>query len=339
MAHHGHHHEQRHQGQRALTIAIVITSLFVLAEFVGGLLTNSLALLADAGHMFSDVVALALSLFAVRLASRPPTQRHSFGYHRSEVLAALLNGAALVVIALLIVVEAIERISNPVEVNAIPMLAVAVAGLFANLASAWVLSHGGNGLNIRGAMLHVLADALGSVAAITAGAIIALTGWLLADPLLSMVTTLLIGWGAVRLIRDTVHVLMEGVPSEMDLEEVRGAIEDVEGVSGVHDLHIWSVTSGIHAMSGHVQVERTSLYNPTPLLLRLQEMLACRFGIHHTTIQLEPLSFFEHEELHLQCSTEGCWLTRRERHEAHGAHNHEPPPLTVKQVGGRREPE
>jgi cobalt-zinc-cadmium efflux system protein len=254
------------------------------------------------------------SSWPAHIAARPPSQRKSFGYHRSEVLAALLNGLGLLLIALLVSVEALSRFSAPPEVDAGPMLAIAVAGLLANLASAWVLSresHGG--LNERGALLHVLSDALGSVATIVAGLTILATGWQAADPLLSLVTSLLIGWGGLQLLRDTSHVLMEGVPSGVELAEVRAALEALEGVRQVHDLHIWSVTSGMHAMSGHVQVEPgPTLANPGPLLLRVQALLADQFHIHHTTIQLEPIAFADLEELHLDCGASGCALVRSE---------------------------
>ena len=273
---------------RPLLLALLITAGFMVVEVIGGLVTNSLALLADAGHMLTDVAALALSLFAIWLAKRPATLSRSYGFLRAEVLAALVNAATLVAMSIFIFLEAFERIGEPPQVDSTPMLAVAVAGLGANAASAWVLSRGGghqHDLNTRGAFLHVLGDMLGSVGAIVAALVMMATGWYLADPILSAVIGLLILRGAWMLLRESVDVLLESTPRGIDASAVRDAISDVEGVCGVHDLHIWTVTSGLESMSAHVQVNSTREWNDVCVDLtgRMRE----RFGIAHVTLQPE----------------------------------------------------
>jgi cobalt-zinc-cadmium efflux system protein len=274
--------------RRALAIALAITTAFLVVEVAGGLLTNSLALLADAGHMATDAAALALSLFAIWLAGRPATPARSFGYLRAEILAAFVNAAALVAISLVIVWEAIERLGDPPHVESGPMLVVAVAGLLANALSAWVLMRGGgheHDLNTRGAYLHVLGDMLGSTGAIVAAIVMLATGWYLADPLLSAGIGLLILRGAWRLLRESVDVLLEATPSHIDAGEVRRAMRQVEGVDGVHDLHVWTVTSDLIALSGHVEVADTRDW---PVILpELAALLRERYGIAHVTLQPE----------------------------------------------------
>lgn len=286
-------HERRehdHGGSkpRALAIALGITLTFLVVEVLGGLLTDSLALLADAGHMATDVGALALALFAGWLARRPPTPERSFGFRRAEVLAALVNAATLVVISIFIFREAFQRVGEPPEVDSGPMLIVAIAGLAANAASAWVLSRGGghqHDLNTRGAFLHVIGDLLGSVGAIVAALVMLATGWYLADPILSAGIGLLILWSAWRLLRESTEVLLEATPSEIDPIEVRRAMTTVPGVSGVHDLHIWTVTSGLVALSAHIECDRERDWND--LLVDLSALLRERFGIAHVTLQPE----------------------------------------------------
>lgn len=274
--------------RRPLSVALAITTVFLVAEIVGGLLTNSLALLADAGHMATDAAALALSLVAVWLARRPATPERSFGFLRAEVLAALVNAATLVAISFYIFWEAFRRIGDPPEVDSGPMLAVAAAGLFANAASAWVLSRGGDhrhNLNTRGAFLHVVGDMLGSAGAIVAALVMLATGWYLADPLLSAGIGLLVLWGAWRLLRESLDVLMEATPPGIDAGEVRAAMVAVDGVADVHDLHVWTVTSGLVALSGHVEV---SGRRPWQEVLRESVgLLRDRFGIAHVTLQPE----------------------------------------------------
>ncbi len=284
--HHGHGPDD--SKSRALAIALGITLAFLIVEVIGGVLTGSLALLADAGHMATDVAALALALFAGWLARRPATPERSFGYRRAEVLAALVNGATLVAISLYIFWEAFRRIGEPPEVDSGPMLAIAVAGLAANAASAWVLARGGghqHDLNTRGAFLHVIGDMLGSVGAIAAALIMLATGWYLADPILSAGIGLLILWSSWRLLRESVDVLLEATPAHIDPVAVRRAMTTVPGVTGVHDLHIWTVTSGLVALSAHVECERDRGWND--LLVDLAARLRDQFGIVHVTLQPE----------------------------------------------------
>jgi len=261
-------------------------------EVVGGLATGSLALLADAGHVATDAAALALALGAVWLMRRPATEERSFGWLRAEVLAALTNAAALIAVSGVVLWEAARRLGDPPTVDGGPMLAVAGVGLAGNAVAAWVLFRGSGhaaGLNRRGALLHVVGDLLGSVAAIVAGAVILLTGWDLADPLLSAGIGALILWGAWRLLRDALDVLLEAAPGGLDPAEVRRAMEAAPGVVGIHDLHVWTVSSGLVALSAHVEV---AVEGPgdrpwADLLPRLATLLRERFGIAHVTLQPE----------------------------------------------------
>jgi len=283
------HHEHgsaRHGGSRRLTVTLALAAAYLIVEVVGGVVSGSLALLADAGHMLSDVAALALSLVAMRLATRPPTARRTYGYHRAEILAALANGAALVAVAVLIVREAVERFLAPTEVRAGLMMTVAVGGLLVNAASLALLHRDrASSLNLRGAWLHVLTDALGSVQAIAAGALIALLGWRWADPLASILIALLIAFSAWGLVRESVSILMESVPHGLDLEALGRAIRAVDGVAGVHDLHAWTITSGFVSVSAHVHALPG---REQEVLGAVRALLAERFAISHSTIQVEP---------------------------------------------------
>lgn len=288
---HGDEHHQHDRGRaqpRPLLIALLITAVFLVVEIVGALLTNSLALLADAGHMLTDVAALGLALFAIWLARRPPTPTRSYGFARAEVLAALVNAATLVVISLYIFWEAFRRLSEPPEVKSGPMLVVAFAGLAANATSAWVLSRGGghrHNLNTRGAFLHVIGDLLGSIGAIVAAVVMLAMGWYLADSILSAGIGLLVLWSSWRLLRESVDVLLEATPRHIDAHEVRAAMCAVDGVSGVHDLHIWTVTLGLVSLSAHVGITRMAAWES--VLLALTDVLRDRFGIEHATLQPE----------------------------------------------------
>lgn len=264
--------------------------LYMLAEVVGAYLTSSLALLADAGHMLSDAGALALSLFALWIARKPPTPGHTYGFYRTEILAALINGAALVAISLYIFVEAYQRLGTPVEVQGGLMMAVATGGLLVNLVGLWVLEGGrADNLNMQGAWLHVLTDALGSVGAMAAGGLIWAFGWTWADPVASVLIGLLVLYSSWGLLRETVAVLMEGAPGHIDVDQVREAISTTDGVVSAHDLHVWTITSGMVALSAHVVAGEGTRYSD--LLLRLREALHDRFGIDHVTIQVEPEGF------------------------------------------------
>jgi len=268
----------------------------MVVEVVGGLLTNSLALLADAGHMLSDAGALALTLFAIWAAERPPTPRRTYGYYRAEILAALVNGATLVAIALFIFIEAWERFREPPEVQGALMMGIATGGLVVNLLGLGILSAGRTeSLNMRGAWLHVLTDALGSVGAILGGFLILVFGWSWADPAVSVLIGLLVVFSSWNLLRETVSVLMESAPAGIDVDAVRNAIMDLPGVTAVHDLHVWSITSGLVAMSAHVRVangvgERSG---SAALLAMVRERVREEFGIDHVTIQLEHEDFWE----------------------------------------------
>lgn len=289
----GNGHEPAHQptqqvNRRPLVIALAITTTFLIIEIVGGLLTNSLALLADAAHMATDAAALALSLFAFWLAQRPATPQRSFGFYRTEILAALVNAATLVAISIYIFWEAYQRIEEPPEVDSGPMLLVAFAGLVANLASAWVLMRGGGhteNLNTRGAFLSVVGDALGSVGAIVAALVMLATGWYLADPILSAGLGLLILWSSWRLLRESVDVLLEATPQGIDPDAVQEAMRSVDGITAVRDLHIWTVTSGLIAMSGHVEVDGQRAWRD--VLGDVTTLLRGEFGIVHVTLQPE----------------------------------------------------
>lgn len=297
MAHaHGHSHAPVASGQstlahhrRSLTIALVLVSGYMVAEAIGGLLTGSLALLADAGHMLSDAAALGLSLFALRIARRPATRERTYGFHRTEILAALINGAALIALSIFIFVEAVERFQSPSEVRGGALMAVAAGGLAVNLTALRVLNAGRKeSLNLRGAWLHVLTDTLGSVQAIAAGALIWAFEWYWADPVASVLIGLLVIFSAWSLVRESVGVLMEGTPGHIDVGAVQREILDAPGVASMHDLHVWSITSGMESLSAHVVVDAAS---DSDVLGEIRGRLSERFGIDHVTIQLEPEGF------------------------------------------------
>lgn len=269
-----------------LTLALTITAIYFFAEVLGGIFTNSLALLSDAGHMFSDIAALGLSLFAFQMARRPATAKKTYGYHRVEILAALINGLGLWLIVGVIFNEAYRRLLDPPEVHSFGMLLVAAVGLMVNIVAGVILFGSDQGsLNMRGAFLHVLGDTLGSVGAVTAGLIMLLTGWYLADPLISILIGLLILYTSWELIKESIDILMQSVPKGIDVEEVQRAMEQVSGVVKVHDLHVWAVTSGIFTLSAHAVISPDG--NPHAILDRIEEKLRGQFSIEHTTIQLE----------------------------------------------------
>lgn len=291
---HSHGHDTGGSGnRRRLTIVLVLIVGYMVAEIVGGILTNSLALLADAGHMFSDAGALALSVFAIWIAAKPPTSTHTYGYYRTEILAALANGATLVAVAFFVCWEAVGRLREPPEVAGGTMLAIAAGGLLVNLVALWIL-HGGrsDSLNVRGAWLHVLADALGSVGTIAAGALILFFGWNWADSVASIVISLLILYSSWSLLREAVAVLMEGTPGHIDVDEVRERIATLSGVCSVHDLHVWTITSGMVSLSAHVAVDEG--HYGEEMLRAVRTELHDRFGIDHSTIQLEYAGFHAH---------------------------------------------
>lgn len=288
---HGHAHGSRHApdrgaNKRALKLTLGLTSAFTLAEVAGGILTGSLALLADAGHMLSDDFSLGLALFAIWLAERPPTPRRSFGYQRAEVLAALANGVTLVLISLWIFYEAYHRLQDPPEVLGGPMLAVAAAGLAVNVTGAYILGRGrGESLNVSAAFRHVLADLAGSVGVIVAAVIILTTGWREADPLIGALIGVLVLASSWGILRDSLRILLEQAPPGVEPREIGEAMAAVPGVVEVHDLHVWTVTSGFPALAAHVLVTEDSDCHERRRAL--ESMIAERFQIGHTTLQVD----------------------------------------------------
>jgi cobalt-zinc-cadmium efflux system protein len=287
LAHsHGARADSTERSSRALTIVLGLTTAFLVVEVVGGLITGSLALLADAAHMASDSASLALALFAFWLSGKPPTPNRSFGYKRAEILAALANGVTLVAISIWIFVEAYRRIAEPPEILGGWMLIVAAAGLVVNFVGALVLSRsGGESLNLQGALRHVFADALGSAGAMTAAGIILLSGWRYADPLISVLIGLLVLGSSWKLLRDSVNILLEQTPSGIDATEVGSKMAGVPGIKEVHDLHIWTITSGFPALSAHVLVGHDEDCHARRR--DLEELLAHEYGIEHTTLQVD----------------------------------------------------
>jgi cobalt-zinc-cadmium efflux system protein len=284
MGHHEHDHGEGNR--RALAIVLALTAGFTVVEIAGGLLTGSLALLADAGHMLSDNLSLGIALFAAWLAQRPATPNKSFGYRRAEILAALANGVTLVAVAIWIFVEAYSRFRDPPEVLGLPMLAVATLGLLVNVIGAIILYRsGGESLNVEGAMRHVFADALGSVGAIAAAIVIILTGWRYADPLISVAIGILILGSSWKLLRDSTNILLEATPHNLDATEVGQKMASAEGIVEVHDLHIWTITSGFPALSAHVLVGRQEDCHARRR--ELENLLASEYGISHTTLQVD----------------------------------------------------
>jgi cobalt-zinc-cadmium efflux system protein len=270
----------------AVSTGLAVSSVLCVTELVGGWLTNSLALLTDAAHMFTDVAALALTLFALWVAGRPASDSKTFGYARAEILAALVNGVVLCVLVLLIVLEAWARLQNPPAVRAGSMLVIAVAGLLVNVFVAVRLrEHQASSLNLRGAYLHVLSDLLGSLGAIGAGVVILVAGWNAVDPLVSLLIAGLILFSSWKLVREAVDVLMEAVPPHVDVERLAGALAAVPGVEEVHDLHVWTLTTGRYALSAHVVARHR--VGDDGLLGAMTEVCWREFGIEHTTIQVE----------------------------------------------------
>src|ERR687893_2766659 len=282
------HERSRVKSRRALTVVLALTATFTVAEVVGGLLTGSLAPLADAGHMLSDNVSLGLALFAFWLSAKPPTPERSFGYNRAEILAALANGVTLVAISIWIFIEAYHRLQDPPEILGGWMMAVAVMGLAINLAGAVILARSaGESLNVQGALRHVLADLLGSIGVIAAAIIILLTGWVYADPIISALIGVLILGSSWKLLRDSTNILLEATPRGIDAEEVGRRMAGAQGVVEVHDLHIWTITSGFPALSAHVLVGESEDCHARRR--DLEVLLAREYDIEHTTLQVDHL--------------------------------------------------
>ena len=308
----GHAHgEAAERSRRRLALVLVLTALYMFAEAAGGWLTGSLALMADAGHMLADVAALALALVAARFGARPASPTKTFGYYRLEILAAFTNGVALVLVSVFILYEAYGRWLQPPEIARGGLVtAVAAGGLLVNLACAWLL-HGEHehDLNVRGAWLHIMGDAAGSVGAILAGVLVALYGWQRADPLFSAAIGLLIVWSSWKLIREATNVLLEGTPAHINLAAVEETILETGGVEDVHDLHVWTITSGREALSAHV-VHGVSVSQPE-LLKSLRDKLHEQFGVDHLTIQMETPEF-EDDTFHFCTSGTACFRSSKE---------------------------
>lgn len=294
----GHQHAGTGEAHRSrLGIVFGLTALYLVAEVIGALWTNSLALLADAAHMLTDVAGLGLALFAIWFAARPAHPGKSYGYYRIEILAALLNGAVLLAVGGYILYEAWGRLREPPEVSGGVMMAIAGIGLIVNLTGVVLLRGGAEeSLNVQGAFLEVVADLLGSLGVVIAGLIIWITGWGYADPLFSIGIGLFVIPRTVRLMSKAVHVLMEGAPHDLDIGEVEATMNAVSGVRSVHDLHVWSVTSGLASLSAHVHIEQTA--DGDAVLDRITRQLENRFDIHHCTIQIERKT--REEELYHQ---------------------------------------
>ncbi|MEC1177975.1 cation diffusion facilitator family transporter [Metasolibacillus meyeri] len=298
MAHdHNHSHSNN---KKILLISFLIITSYMLVEAVGGVMTKSLALLSDAGHMFSDSVSLAIALIAFKLGEKAVTYNKTFGYKRFEVLAALFNGVTLVAIALIIFYEAIERFIHPPEVATVGMLIISSIGLAVNILVAWIMMRGADteeNLNMRGAFLHVISDMLGSVGAITAALLMMFFGWGWADPLASVIVAALVLRSGYFVAKKAIHVLMEGTPVDINIDKLVGAITKIDGVKGVHDVHAWTITSGLHAFSCHIVVDAQLTVADSNKITHTIEHLLQHEGIHHITLQIEPTNHTHDEAI------------------------------------------
>jgi len=284
------HYDKKQNSPKGLVIALVVTAIIMFMEFFGGLLTNSLALLSDSGHMLSDVSSLLLSLLALWAAKKPTSDSKQYGYHRFEVLAALFNGVTLLAIAISILYEAFQRAINPQPVQGQIMIIIAVIGLVANLTSAWALMKEcdvKDNINARSAYLHVIGDTIGSVGVIIAGFLIMKFSLYLADPVISGLVALVITKSAITVIRESVHILMEGKPRSIETSEVKSSLYNIEGVVDVHDLRLWTITSGIHSLCCHLVIDSNA--SSQVVLSAATQMIQERFGFRYVTIQVELL--------------------------------------------------
>ena len=279
-----------------LFAALAGTLVFFVVELVGGIVANSLALIADAGHMLADSGALIICVVAAAVAERRGGARRTYGFYRVEILAALANGLILLVLAGEILHGAVRRIWTPGEVEGLTMLVIAVIGLGANIAGILLLGGHSHNLNVRGAILHMIGDTLSSVGVIAGGLLIYLFGWTFVDPILGVVIALVIVWSAVRLIRDAVHILLEGVPRNLDFHEIEAALVAVPGVRAVHDLHVWSITSGLDALSAHVAIDPCVTGESDGILRAIHTALREKFGITHSTLQLESAGYHDGDD-------------------------------------------
>lgn len=273
---------------RPLKITLVLVLVILVVEIAGGILSHSLALLSDAGHMLTDALALGLGLFAMNMARRPATPTRTYGFHRAEIMAALANGTILILVSVFIFFEAYRRFSALPAVKSPLMVAVAVLGLIANIIGMLMLKKGSRkSINIRAAFWHVIGDTLSSVGVIIAGIIIYFTGWNIADPILAVVIGVVILWGAVAIVRESADILLESVPAHVGIEQVTASVKAVPGVEDLHDIHIWTITSGIYAMSAHLSITDQTVSQSADILTKVNQVLAENFNITHTTLQLE----------------------------------------------------
>lgn len=315
MHDHCNHHCSHHTPLKTLIYVTILTGVYMIVEFVGGWLANSLALIADAGHMLTDVGSLGLAVFAAWFAQHPATLTKTYGYYRIEILAAFLNSMLLIFISGFVLYEAFERLYHPEPVQGALMLWVAAGGLLVNIVAAFLLHRNAHdNMNVRAAFLHVLSDMLGSIGAIIAGWLIWQFHWLLADVVISALIALLVFINAVGLLKEAVHILLEGVPSHISVEQVLEVLKTMDEVEAVHDLHIWSITMGQEALSAHIVVKSINDYRPD-VVDKVQDLLQTYFGLNHCTIQLEVPG--QHHEHDLTCA--------QQLHHMHHAHDHSPP--------------
>ncbi len=312
---HGHSHSHT-ANKKTLTISLVIITTYMVVEVVGGFLANSLALLADAGHMLSDAISLFIALMAFKFSSKIADYSKTYGYKRFEILAAVINGATLILISVYIIYEAIERFQSPPEIQSGGMLIVAIVGLLVNVLVAWIMMRGADvkeNLNMRGAYLHVISDMLGSVGAIIAALLIMFFGWGWADPLASVIVSILVLRSGYLVTKSSVHVLMEGTPENVEVDKVNEKILKTDGIKSIHDLHIWTITSGLNALTCHAVVNEKMTIEESEILLRKVEHELEHMNIHHVTIQLETPA-------HLHDNSVLCIV--KAEPSAHDHHNH-----------------
>jgi len=284
--------------QMSLKIAIAVTTGIMMLELIGGISSNSLALISDAWHMFTDASALIMCFLAGELSLKPPDSNRTFGYHRVEILSALVNGTTLVALALFIFYEAINRLFFPAEVKGLEMLIITIVGLIANIFSMTILSKGMMRLNVKSAFMHVASDALSSIGVLTAAMIILYTNWYLADPIVSIAVGLTVMHSTIKMLKEVLQILLEGVPSKINVGDVVTTIKGIPGIIDVHDVHIWSITSYMHVLSAHVVVGKGSLNSIGEILNETKRKIDEKYGISHTTLQVEPEAYDEVGEVH-----------------------------------------
>jgi len=282
------YHSVTKANQHPLLVALCITGSIAVVELIGGILSNSLALIGDAAHMFTDTLALGLSLFALSIAKRPASQTRTYGYLRAEILAALTNGIVLILISAYLSYEAYRRFTEPPQIQGGLMLVVAIIGLLANVIGLAILRSGGRqNLNVKGAFLHMWSDAVSSIGVIAAAVIILLTGWSFADPIITILIVVLILRGAVGLVVEASNILLETVPKHLNVSQVTSDVKKIKGVKDIHDIHLWTITSGVYALSCHLLIEDRMVSNSAEIVAEVNQTLSQKFGIGHSTLQLE----------------------------------------------------